>query len=161
MEQFLLFLLIAIVSFIFKRKSDTNQQKQQEHRELRMPPPVARPIQTYQEDAEETVKPMQEVFPDLSKARSLKEAADILINRTESTVNKKQEELMKKMEELKAEEENHRAKVKVIKKIDDDIKHEQKPEFQFQSNDILKGIVMSEVLGPPRALRPYDRLKRS
>ncbi|MBS4194727.1 hypothetical protein [Lederbergia citri] len=158
MEQILLFLLIAALSFIFKRKGRANEQQQREHR---MPPPIARPIQTYNEDAEDTVKPIQEVFPELTKARNLQEAADIFINKAQPSVNKKQEELMKKMEELKAEEEKHRARVKVIKQSDQEIKHEQIPEFQFQANDILKGIVMSEVLGSPRALRPYDRAKRS
>ncbi|MBS4199714.1 hypothetical protein KHA93_08600 [Bacillus sp. FJAT-49732] len=157
METFLLFILVAAISFIFKRKSGTNQQEEREHR---MPPPVARPIQTYFEQEEEPVKPMQQVFPELTKARNLKEVADILITKTQPTVNDKQEELKKKLEELKVEEEKHRMRAKTIKQVDQHNKHEQVPEFQFQANDILKGIVMSEVLGPPRSLKPYEKIKR-
>lgn len=158
MESILFFLLLAAISFIFNRKRGTNQQ---EHREHRMPPPVAKPIQTYHDEVEETVKPIQQVFPELTKARNLKEAAEILVTRAQPTVNEKQEELQRKLEELKAEEEKRRLQAIKIKQVNQNIKNEQVPEFHFQANDILKGIVMSEVLGPPRALRPYEKIKRS
>jgi len=157
LEQFLFLLIIAAISFIFKRKTGVNQKQQEQH----MPPPVAKPIQTYYEKVEEPARSTQQVFPELTKARNLQEVADILIAEAQPTVNEKQEELMKKIDELKVEEEKHRVKVNKIKQINDDVKHEQVPELHFQANDILKGIVMSEVLGPPRSLKPYDRLKRS
>ncbi|MCR2820440.1 hypothetical protein [Lederbergia panacisoli] len=157
MENLLFLLIIAAISFIFKRKTGANN----EQREERMPPPVARPIQTYREKAEETVRPMQQAFPELTKARTLKEAADILIANAQPAIEEKQNELKNKLEKLKIEEESHRIKAGKIKQFEQKIVQEQSVDLQFQANDILKGIVMSEVLGPPRSLRPYQRSNRS
>lgn len=157
MEQFLFFIIVAVISLIFKRKTGANQEK----REERMPPPVARPIQTSREKVEETFRPVQQAFPELTKARNLKEAADVLIAKSQPTVNEKQDELKNKLEKLKKEEENHRIKASKIKQVEQNNKHEPSVGLQFQANDILKGVVMSEVLGPPRSLRPYGRSRRS
>ncbi|MBS4176291.1 hypothetical protein [Lederbergia citrea] len=159
MEQFLLFIIIAIVSLIFNRKKVANHQEQRRHQGRPTAQPV-QPVQMENEQRKDLNRPIpQHDFPDLSKARNLKEAAEILVAKTQPTIIEKKAEVLTKMEDLKKEEETLRKKAVDIKTmITNTPKEHIVTELQFEGNDILKGIVMSEVLGPPRAKKPYRRI---
>ncbi|MCJ7841840.1 hypothetical protein MUB24_13210 [Lederbergia sp. NSJ-179] len=146
MEQFILFIIIALVGLFFNRGKLKNQQQQQEH-----PRPVQRPVQMNEEAHE---KPAS--FEQMTQAKSLKEAADQLKNQPD--IYKQKEEMEVKLKELYRNEELHRKKAKTIQTKTNAHK-ERLPEFQVKKENILNGMIMSEVLGPPRAKKPYQRRK--
>ncbi|HEY4552519.1 MAG TPA: hypothetical protein VIG80_04950, partial [Bacillaceae bacterium] len=73
-------------------------------------------------------------------------------------------DLQQQMEEMKRQQEAAVMKTSAIRELapaeslSDNKKQDRLP-FERQ-DDIIKGIIMSEVLGPPRAKRPYRRTGR-
>ena len=64
------------------------------------------------------------------------------------------------MEMMKKQEELYRAQAQSVRNQAAAIKAQPKRKavaFKIQERDIVKGIIMSEVLGAPRALKPYGR----
>lgn len=155
MEQFIIFIIIAIVSLLFNRSKLTNQKEQSEH-----PRPVqTRPIQLEkEEDWEDPSPPYKEVtepktLKEVTEFKTLKEAANQL--KEQPDFHKKQEEMEAKLRELNQEEKLQRKKVETIgSKV---FPEKEQPEFNLQQKEIINGIIMSEVLGPPRARKPYTR----
>ncbi|GIN70976.1 hypothetical protein J14TS2_14510 [Bacillus sp. J14TS2] len=143
MEQFIIFIIVAVVGLLFNRSKINNQKQQSEQ-----PRPVqTRPMQM--EEAREESSP----FAEATEARTLKDAADQL--KTQPDLYKQQEEMAAKLNDLNREEELHRKKIEVINtEVYDE---EVQLDFDLKQKDIVNGIIMSEVLGPPRARKPYNR----
>ncbi|GIN55823.1 hypothetical protein J8TS2_01420 [Lederbergia ruris] len=144
MEQFIIFIIVAVVGLLFNRSKFNNQRQQSDH-----PRPVQTPpLQMEEEEDWEEPSPREQT----TKARTLKEAADHL--KDQPNFYKHQEEMEEKLRDLNREEKLHRKKVEAINTEGYD--EEAQLEFELKQKDILNGIIMSEVLGPPRARKPYS-----
>lgn len=151
MEQFLLFIIVAIVSLLFNR-SKMNSQKQSDQR-----PNTRRDISESQPEEQEFD------FESVREAKTLQEAAEILIFKdkpskpSKPSIDEKKVELERKLEELKRKEERQREKVSAVKQQVASKNKEQTVTFQLSSNDVVNGIIMSEILGAPRSRKPYRK----
>jgi len=158
LEQFLIFILIAIASLIFNRKKIANRQDHTETQERRT---TAQPAQPIHEQRRDVGRPpvQQQSFPevDLGHARNLKEVAEIIFTKAQPPMDK-QEEARKQIEELEKRQEVYRTKAQSVRNIASNNQQKTDFAFRFQSEDVISGIVMAEVLGPPRSKKPYRRL---
>ncbi|MFD1705448.1 hypothetical protein ACFSCZ_01615 [Siminovitchia sediminis] len=167
MEQFLPILVIALISFFVNRANEQKKRANQENKKT--PNRPVQPKQTERKPApvrpEPVSRPVAAEIP-----RSLKEAAEILLSEMQPQIEKKKSEaenqykkLEKEAESLKRQAEQFKRKAEAAKEKMNEHKTEApsspaSPVF-FQQDDIVKGIIMSEVLGPPRAKRRYSRLR--
>lgn len=149
MEQFLLFIIVAIVSLIFNR-SKMNSQKQTDQR-----PKTRRDISESQPEVQEFD------FENVREAKTLQEAAEILVFKDKPSIEEKKVELERTYEELKRKEERQRNKVSAVKQQVASKDKEQTVTFQLNSNDVVNGIIMSEILGAPRSRKPYRKDRHS
>ena len=110
-------------------------------------PPVDRP-------SLEKPNPVQTERP-----RSLREAAEILLSQMQPQLEEKKAESESKIEELQKEAAVYEKKAREFQQKAEAVKKTAEPQMEslFQKDDIVKGIIMSEVLGPPRAKRRYGR----
>ncbi|MBM7716305.1 hypothetical protein MHB50_07015 [Siminovitchia sp. FSL H7-0308] len=168
MEQFLPIIIIAIISFLLnsKKKNQPQRQKADQHQPIR---PVqqkpARPNTDLEERSnsnermDEENKPFQVDMP-----RSLREAADILLTQIETNpaIEEEKARAEGELEKLKKQAETYEQKIRAAQKRAADHADtfipkkakpsEQRPLFGHQ-NDIVRGMIMHEILGPPKALK--------
>ncbi|RST73861.1 hypothetical protein D4T97_013385 [Siminovitchia acidinfaciens] len=162
MEQFLPIIIIALISFFVNRASE--QKKRAANRE-QPTKPNNRPTQSRQ--GESWMPPVDR--PSLEKPnpvqterpRSLREAAEILLSQMQPQLEEKKAESESKIEELQREAAVYEKKAREFQQKAEAVKKlkaaDPQMESFFQKDDIVKGIIMSEVLGPPRAKRRYGR----
>lgn len=169
-------IVIALISFVVNRMSDQKKQAEKRQRQNRPaghpgskpsgttadrpahrpssnPPPVV-----YQDNTESKDISLEPIFTE--KPKSLREAAEMLMTQLQPQVEEKKEEAERKVEELKKEAEIYEKKVREVQKRAEAIKGKQKEEpieSLFDKDDIVKGIILSEVLGPPLAKRRRAR----
>lgn len=159
MEQFLLFIIIGIISLVFNRKKT---QPREEKRGPLLGHPSTQQTQKSEDRHQEWSAPVERPsFPidDFKEAKNFQEAAEILLTKAKPKVQAKKAEAEVQMEALKKEAEQYRTKAREIRveaSSPSILNKEEK--LPFQANDILKGIVMAEVLGPPRSKKLYRRL---
>ncbi|GIN96315.1 hypothetical protein J6TS1_21850 [Siminovitchia terrae] len=163
MEQFLPIIIIALISFFVNKASE---QKKRATNQEKPKGPNSRPVQPRQQErpvSPANQKPIHEKPQPVrvERPRSLKEAAEILLSQMQPQIEEKKAEAEDKMEELKKEAAAYKEKAIEMQRKVEAVK-ETKPagpqiEPFFQQNDIVKGIIMSEVLGPPRAKKRYGR----
>lgn len=145
MEQFIIFIIVAVVGLLFNRSKLKGQDQHPEH---------PRPVQTapIQEDEDQEWEEPA-FFEEIRSSGTLKEAADHL--KGDSDFYQKQQEAKAKLLELERKEKSHRRKAETLKR--EDSYDQGKPFINLKEKDIINGIIMSEVLGPPRAKKPYKR----
>lgn len=99
--------------------------------------------------------PVPPVFTE--RPKSLREAAEIFMTQLEPQAEKKKAEAERKVEELKQEAEAYereRAEVQQRAEKFKELKQKDEPlGVLFERDDLVKGMILSEVLGPPRAKR--------
>ncbi len=163
MEQFLPIIIIALISFFVNRASE---QKKRAANQEKPKAPNSRPVQPRQQErpiSPANPKPIHEKPQPVrvERPRSLKEAAEILLSQMQPQVEEKKAEAENKMEELKKEAAAYKEKAIEIQRRAEAVKEKKPADAQnepfFQQSDIVKGIIMSEVLGPPRAKRRYGQ----
>ncbi|CAM3946442.1 hypothetical protein [Lederbergia lenta] len=158
MEQFLLFLIIGIISLVLNRKKEKPSEQQQRPVQRKQ---TAQPVHRHEEQrrdiARSPVAPVTQAEPTPSKR--LEEVAEAMFTKAKPKIKSKQEEMTLQMEELKKKEEAHRLKVAQVQVVHSSNLDEKRKEGMsaFQSKDILNGIIMAEVLGAPRSKKPYRR----
>lgn len=162
MEQFLPIIVIALISFFVNRASEQKKRTDKQERRNR---PNSQPVQTskVEKRTPPVSKPVQEKpKPVLTeRPRSLREAAEILISQMQPQIEEKKAETVSKMEELQKEAAAYEQKAREFQQKAEAVKRKETAEPSidsfFHKDDIVKGIIMSEVLGPPRAKRRYGR----
>lgn len=155
MEQIIPVIIIALISLFFRKKGGGQPEKRHpQKRTIQFPAHHDKVDDEY----EQYPRPAHS-FPStqLAKAKSLKEAADTMLSRAQPAFEEKKAEVDKQLDELKKEEERFRARAKTIQKQAEHTEVKKNELLQFHQEDIIKGIVMAEVLGPPRAKKPYRR----
>lgn len=157
MEQFLLFLIIGIISLVLNRKKEKPPEQQQRPPQRQQP---FQPVHRNEEQRRDIKRPSASpIRMERMPSKDLEEVAEPLYTKPKPQIKSKQEEMQQQMEDLKKREESHRQKVTQVQtvhssKLNDQVKKEV---GTFQSKDILNGIIMAEVLGPPRSKKPYRR----
>lgn len=156
MEQFLPIIAIAIISFLLNSKKKT-PQKADENKPAR--PNAA---QEQRKQRSERMDKEQGSFQ-IEMPRNLSEAAEILLTRLESNPAVEEEKVRaeKELEKLKKQAEAYEQKIRDVQKRaaeyssgpNTEIKTSQQRSFFEQQHDIVRGMIMHEVLGPPRALK--------
>lgn len=166
MEQFLPIIIIAIISFLLNSKKKTPQQKQADRNK------PARPVM--QKPARQFAEQKQAKMPSermdkekgtfqVEMPRNLREAADILLTQIEPNPAIEEEKVRaeRELKKLKKQAEAYEQKMRAVQKRaaeytsapNAEIKTSQKGLIFGQQNDIVRGIIMHEILGPPRALK--------
>ena len=159
MEQFLLFIIIAIASLVLNRKKNANKQ-QPDQRVEQGEPTVQQVPEIGRRDIGRPEYQESQAPASFDNARSLREAAEILFPQPKSVPEKKDEDVQRQMEMMKKQEELYRAQAQSVRNQAAAIKDQPERKamaFKMQERDIVRGIIMSEVLGAPRALKPYGR----
>lgn len=162
MEQFLPIIVIALISLFVNRASEQKKRAANHEKPSRPNKRPAQPRQQERPAPPASKKPVQEKpKPVLAeRPRSLKEAAEILLSQMQPQIEDKKTEAENKMEELKKEAAAYKERARELHTKAEAVKEKkEQPHIEpfFQQNDIVKGIIMSEVLGPPRAKRRYGR----
>ncbi len=167
MEQFLPIIVIALISFFVNRASE--QKKRTTNREKSGGGPNHRPVQPRQQErpmpSPTKTAEQEKPEPDITeKPRSLKEAAEILLSQMQPQIEEKKAVVENKIDELQKEAEVYKKrahdlqrKVEAVKEKKEEKAADPHLEPFFQQNDIVKGIIMTEVLGPPRSKRRYGQ----
>lgn len=158
MEQFLPIIAIAIISFLLNSKKKA-PQKANENKPAR--PAVQKPARPYA--AQEQRKSPRKKMEQIEMPRNLREAAEILLTQVESNPAIEEEKVRaeRELEELKKQAEAYEQKIRAVqRRVAENTsvpKTETNPAHQGllfrQRNDVVRGIIMHEVLGPPRALK--------
>ena len=138
MESFLLLIIVAVVSAIFNRVTNANKNeietKKPESMELEIP--YDEPVRTQMKQVVQKVHETKEYKNDFLEKQQAMEEQYVQLKRKEARPSR-QTSLKKKIEETAPKRE---------------------ASFLLDSNDLVKGIVMAEVLGPPRAKKRYRRM---
>lgn len=164
MEQFIPIILFLVVSLLFNRLGERNKEPDQEQkREQPTPSPMQRPTQRVEPQRQMTqshpVGQREREPVTFEKPRTIKEAAEIFLSQVEDQLEPKKKPIERQLKQAR-QIENLQDVEAVIDDVTEAVKDREDkkakaPQFPFQENDIVNGIVMAEVFGPPRAQRPY------
>lgn len=148
--EFILGVIIMIIAYLSNR---SQQLKEKEEKPINVPPQKAKRISIDkdfdQEQAQAKVKTI------VKQAEEIKEngwedlQADLLETKKASE---------EKMKELQEKEQLVSQRIEAIKKQVDKKQKYRDIGLTFKEDDIVKGIILAEVLGPPRAKKSYERL---
>ncbi|MBS4209068.1 hypothetical protein [Bacillus sp. FJAT-50079] len=143
MEQLILLAIFGIISMAFNAMKKSKQQQSDQRK------PVAQQAKPFVEPRKELV----EHDIDLSKARNLREAAEMLFTKPAPAVKEvKKAEREEVREQIIVSEKREATQNALPTSKPDAVKRSSLP---LQQNDIVNGIIMAEVLGPPRAVKRY------
>lgn len=171
MEQLIILAIVALVSLLFNRKKEQPPEQRRpaqrpsyEQRPQHQPSPAQ--TRTPQNVPENT--PTEQRQPSMSQPRNLREAAEILVSTLQPSEQKADEfeqkanDIEQRQLELKMQEEKLRQRKEHLKEKVTQIQSEPKSTHALlTSNEIINGIIMAEVLGPPRAIKPYKNTVKS
>lgn len=141
MESFLLLIIVAVVSAIFNRVTNANKNeietKKPESMELEIP--YDEPVRTQ----------MKQVVQKVHETKEYKNIQEDFLE--------KQQAMEEQYVQLKRKEARPSRQTSLKKKIEE-TPPKREASFLLDSNDLVKGIVMAEVFGPPRAKKRYRRM---
>ncbi|MDQ0174184.1 hypothetical protein [Bacillus chungangensis] len=141
MESFLLLIIVAVISAIFNRVTNANKNeietKNPESIEIDIP---------HTEPIERRIKQVVQKVPEKNE-----------YNNIQKNILEKKQATEKQYMELK-QKEARRSRQTSLKKQVEETQPKRQASFLLDSNDLVKGIVMAEVLGPPRAKKHYRRI---
>ncbi|MEK3890683.1 hypothetical protein [Bacillus sp. FSL K6-3431] len=159
MEQFLLFVIIGIISLVLKGKKAKPEQEQRSPAQRQSTIQPTHSNMEQRRDINRTPATPSSAHGADRQFQRLEEIAENLLTKAKPKIINKQEELHLEMEEMKRKEEINRTKATNVRAVHSSNGHktEQEVSIPFQSKDILNGIIMAEVLGPPRSKKPYRR----
>lgn len=156
-NPFLIFVLIGIISSLFKRGKG-----EQEQQPKRRPNPPVQQGKTLEERMPKGPKPMRTQMPkSASPVKDLKPTA--VPENPFQDIQKKYEERRRestlKRNNLQTSDERVQPNVRVKKELDDpsgDVSIDLRPE----ADRVIEGIAWAQVLGPPRSRNPYRTDRR-
>src|SRR5690606_1725770 len=154
LEQFIIFIIIPVVSFLFNRNNKNQQNEGKQYKNPQPRPNVPSP-QTFNEQRQQTRRPVQKQLRDWTENKNSTPRNEN--TQATSPYARKREELAYKMEKIKQEEEKQKKEADICSHQVEQIKTHPKRALRLLQDDVLKGIVMSEVLGPTKCRKPYQR----
>lgn len=179
---FFLFVIIGIVSSLFgKEKKDKTKHKRPEFDKHTAKPVQKRKVKEIKQVLEDVnpkkikeikqvledinpkkIKEIKHVLEDLNpkKMKELVSSAQVKAHDVENEVSATYEELLKQQERWEKEAANLEAKANSIKQANHAAIYSNAGFNAFHKNELVNGIIMSEVLGPPKSKRPFNRLKK-
>ncbi|MEH6941207.1 hypothetical protein [Bacillus sp. JJ722] len=167
---FFLFVIIGIISSLFgKEKKDASKQKRPEFDPI--PKPTAQPVQKRKvkeikqvlEDVNpKKIKEIKHVLEDLNpkKVKEIVSSAQVKAKEIENEVSDTYQELLKQQERWEQEAAALEAKANSMKQANHVAIYSDVGLNAFHKNELVNGIIMSEVLGPPKSKQPFNRLKK-
>lgn len=164
MEQFLPLIILAIVSFLANRAKSNKKPAQEQQKRAETSRPQQQPQSEMRETAAEQTR--RRPVPTEATPRSLREAAETFLSQLQPQVEEKKEQTATKIGELEVRVREYEQKAQAAQekaasfaRNERQTIHPDEPAM-FGRNDILNGIIMSEVLGPPRARKRYSRQRK-
>ncbi|WP_042345821.1 hypothetical protein [Bacillus massiliigorillae] len=167
---FFLFIILGIVSSLFgKEKKDKPKHKRPEFDPT--PRPTAQPVQ------KRKVKEIKQVLEDLNapKMKEVKQALEDLNPKkvkelvssathvkpdVEQEISNSYQELLEQQAKWEKQAAALEAKANAIKQSNPSAIQSNNGLNAFHKNELVNGMIMSEVLGPPRCKKPLQRLKK-
>lgn len=141
MESFLLLIIVAVISAIYNRVTNANkteiETKNPESTEIEFP---------HTEPVQRRIKQVVQKVPEKNEYKNIQE-----------NILEKKQAMEKQYTELKQKKARPSRQTSLKKKIEE-TQPKKQASFLLDSNDLVKGIVMAEVLGPPRAKKRYRRM---
>ena len=177
MEQIVLLIIFAVISLFFNRAKNAQQKEQQKRPTQQRQRPVeqqrSRPVEARTKETNQ------------ERPKSFSEAAGMLMQtlkeelQTDHTPAQTKKAVQEKVEKLSQDERTERLKEKLAankkrleKMPDSSIENHgimmsgtsnsessgtKDMKLHFTKDDVVKGVIMSEILGPPRALKRHSR----
>lgn len=130
MEKIIIAIIVGIIGYFVKRKSEEQVRKNNTPRRPVMT--SNKPVSSSDQSIKQVVsKPKSTIERHMPKAAEIKEKVEKIVNEDH------------KIDELNKED------TPII------LEKESPKRLSINEDDLLKGIILSEVLGPPRAKRPF------
>jgi len=158
-NPFVIFVLIGILSSLFNKAKGNGKDHQQQRRPAR---PVHRPAKMEapseaQPEVRES-RPVQARTPQPRQVKELKEAAPL------SDIQKVYQEKRQQLEKIDSKPRSERGRLSsegTKRSRLSAVKEEPILDFQPDQDSLVQGLIWAEVLGQPRAKKPYSPGKRN
>ncbi|BCB04871.1 hypothetical protein [Bacillus sp. KH172YL63] len=146
MEPFIIIILISIISTIFNKMKESQKEKPVRQKPIQTATPKASP-QTQREGRATTFSSREIKKPSKEGATSIQSLFEEKKKEAEMRVS-----LQKKEEEYARKLKAHQSRAKRIRETGSPLS------IDFSNeDDIVKGFIFSEVIGPPRSKKPLHR----
>ncbi|MGM9924822.1 MAG: hypothetical protein ACI35R_11300 [Bacillus sp. (in: firmicutes)] len=143
---FFLVVIGGIISSLFGKEKKDTKPKRPEYKPT--PTPMSQPVQ--KRKVKEVKQTWEEAVPEKVKEvvhTAAAEAQEVVVSQTHK-------ELLKQQEKWRKQAAQYEAKANAIKRAE-----HVSGNAGFSKEELLTGIIMSEVLGPPRAKKPFAKGK--
>ena len=147
-NAFLLVIILGAISSVLGKGNKKEGSSLPERQKQR--PTVTQTLKDYQRKYEETIEQSKRAMGDYGLPETPRETMQ---EAAEAEISSAMDEYLEKQEELRRKAEAMEQKIGRIKDTSSGVPSEPKKMAAFSKNPVVNGLIMAEVLGPPKSKR--------
>ena len=147
-NAFLLVIILGAISSVLGKSSKKEADSLPERQKQR--PTVTQTLKDYQRKYEETIEQSKRAMGDYGLPETPRETMQ---QAAEAEISSAMDEYLEKQEELRRKAEAMERKIDRIKHVPSGVPAKPKKMGTFSKNPVVNGLIMAEVLGPPKSKR--------